>query len=244
MVYTLEIPVDVLLYRQWTAIASVIEKVCEYLPRTHQSSYINTGWRFRARCVETAQVHPDTVLRASLWYRHLGIDLDDPDVRSVVLHAGLLGVSHDHDFDSPEVRAFLQSITDNSLLHPSLVLKSTRLAFATMVVGFVTSGPHTNLIDNNMEMLRLLSQGPWKKLGSKRRRLMNFQLVNSFNMLIIEAALERNVSALRDLWALELVYAHAFENVLQLGTWPYSTLQDFTEVAQNSMSLTNVLPHM
>jgi hypothetical protein len=243
MVYTEEIPVDILLRRLWIANDSAIDRVCEYLPQTHQSSYINTVWSFRAKCADTSRAHPDLVLRTGLWFRHTGFDLEDPNVREVIVRSGRqFGFTHTNLAD-PDVRARVNATLGGSLLQHSLVLKSMKLAFAIMSVGFVPSRTHTNPIDSNLKILRLLSQGPWPKLGFKLRSHIEFQLKNSFNMLLIEAAIERNRRAMEDLQQLEKVYAYVYEKVMELGTWQNSTWQDFDEICPTSMSITAVLPN-
>jgi hypothetical protein len=197
MPYRTEVPVPVLLQRQWAVPGTVVVKVCEYLPAVGRCSYINTMWAFRANCAEVVQLDSEYILQTGFWLRYMGSLWDDPGTF--------------FDMQSPY----------DALLKNGLIGKAVRLAVAVMAVGYNPQRTDdANAIDTNLELLRLLCQGPWPRPAPSSHHYLAFQLAYCFRLLAVEAREGRDANAIRDLLMMEAVFANAYE-VLGLGTWHF-----------------------
>jgi hypothetical protein len=201
MSYRTEVPIGVLLHRQWSAPGPVVAKVCEYLPEAFKGSYFNTAWSFHTTCSEGALADSAYILQAGLWLRYPGSVWDDPDT------------------------AIVAESTLTAMLRNALIVKSTRLAIAVVAVGYNPTKIDADIIDSNLELFRFLCQGPWPWPGPIQYHL-DFQLAYCFRLLVVEAREDRDRTAARDLWMMEAVFAKAFD-VLDLGVWRYEDHREF-----------------
>jgi hypothetical protein len=206
MPYVQEIPIEVLLRRQWRMPDLIVDKICEGVPRPHHGSYLNAVWAMLSvRRTLSWQFDSQTVLRAGLWLRFHGPLLWDPDAFST------LSVS-------------TTTVTKEEIL----TFKAVRLAFAVMRVGIKPHGvrlPHVSTVTNNLELFRLLCQGPWPRAEPLDRMYLAFQLTHCFEILVNDVRRSDYLHAVRDLRILESVFGEAF-GVLELGEWCYGLCGD------------------
>lgn len=207
MPYFLEIIVKVLLNRHGGMPTAIVTQICECLQRPHHSSFLSVRWKLPPGLgAEPWRLGLGSVLETGLWLRYHGFSEANSDYfQDVVLS------------DSPEVQ--FQKI---------VLRKATRLAFAVMLIGLKAPNyPFTrgNVVDNNLELLRLLCQGPWPKSRDRiehRRRSVELvcQLKVCFRMLVDDASFRsgngsdlypRGRSIRLDLCMLQTVFVKAFE---------------------------------
>lgn len=206
MPYCREIPVRVFLRRQWGMPTTVVDMVCEGLPETYYGSYINSVWdSFSVQCVVSWYFEPQSVLPTILWLRSYGIT-NVQDALSVMLAPLVFMVKE-----------------------PLAIYKALRLAFAVMMIGLRPRSlrfESLNTVDNNLEMLRLLCQGPWPRLEPYCRVWLATEFKQCFQLLANDVREAGDVNAMRDLCMLEEIFEKAFD-VLELGAWCFNVRQDF-----------------
>jgi hypothetical protein len=209
MSYHREILVKTLLNRHWRMSSEIVRGICIYLPRPHFDSYLSVRWNLNAfYCTEPWRLHPDRVLETGLWLRYHGPHENNPDVLSL-----------NELRDEPYWRL-------NRLVN---VRKAMRLACAVMSIGFTAltlPSIAAKVVEDNFELVRLLSQGPWYQLRDKkehRRRSADLalQLKFCFRMLVdaarfqgLHALKDHNHNAMRDIYRLESMFVEV-ENVLK-----------------------------
>jgi hypothetical protein len=207
MPYARQIPVEVFLHRYWDMPVVIVDKICEGLPRTHHGSYLNVYWNsVSVICSLPWHEDPRNVLRTALWMRFYGPLECDPDAKSIRWLAETCTVVTEH----------------------VLIFKAVRLAIAVMRVGINPhniSCPPVSTVDNNMELFRLLCQGPLPQREAFTHVDLGVQMTLCFKILVHEARQDGNVNVEGDLRILQIVFEAAYSE-LDLGSWFYDVNED------------------
>jgi hypothetical protein len=213
MVYCCELGVKVLLDRHWQLPCSLITDICNFLLAPGYSSYLNISWNTTSSLsIDDCQLKQKHVLDTGLLLRHqvaYGISMAVAGARSV--GGGSLGVWKYRN-----------------------ICIARRLVYAIRTVGIKppASCKDTNDVDNNIELLRLLCQGPWPQCWSRaaeHAKMVNlsWQLSYCYRMMVDDARGHRDTeAALHDLRLLESIFVQAYINLDHLfkqgsGDQPY-----------------------
>jgi hypothetical protein len=206
--------VKVLLARHWELPSALVDRLCEFLLPPNNSSYLNVRWMLHPwRCVEPWRFAAESVLETGLWHRYHGPSAEDPE--------------------SPWTG--MAPVDLNRLV---ILRKAMRLVSAVMILGInAPTAPYTDqgVIESNLELLRLLCQGPWPRTSSQSEDCqrcidLRSQMMCCFEMLVEEACFHiaapfndyyRRIAKF-DLRRLHLVFVKAFE-VLQWRGGPLAS---------------------